>query len=69
MLAQFCKKLGISSDRCVTMIEQVGNTSSASLPMALDRANRDRRLQTGNRIMLGAFGGGLTWGTALVRWG
>jgi len=69
MLAQFCKKLGVPSDRCLTMIEQVGNTSSASLPMALDRANRDGRLKMGNRIMLGAFGGGLTWGSALVRWG
>ena len=69
MLAQFCKKLGVPSDRCMTMIEQVGNTSSASLPMALDRANRDGRLKMGDRIMLGAFGGGLTWGTALIRWG
>ena len=69
MLAQFCKKLGLPSERCITMIEEVGNTSSASLPMALDRANRDCRLKTGQYIMLGAFGGGLTWGTALVRWG
>ena len=68
MLAQFCKKLGVSPDRCLTIIEQVGNTSSASLPMALDRAIRDKRVQTGHLIMLGAFGGGLTWGTALVRW-
>jgi len=69
MLAQFCKNLGVPPDRCLTMIEQVGNTSSASLPMALDQANREGRLKVGNRIMLGAFGGGLTWGTALVRWG
>jgi len=69
MLAQFCRKLGVPSDRCMMMVEQVGNTSSASLPMALDRANRDGRLKMGDRIMLGAFGGGLTWGTALVRWG
>lgn len=69
MLSQFCYKLGIPIDRCMMVIEQVGNTSSASLPMALDRANRDGRLKAGNRIMLGAFGGGLTWGTALVRWG
>ncbi|HBP87048.1 MAG TPA: ketoacyl-ACP synthase III [Nitrospirales bacterium] len=69
MLAKFCQKLGIPPDRCFTMIEEVGNTSSASLPMALDRANRDRRLKKGDRIMLGAFGGGLTWGTALVHWG
>jgi 3-oxoacyl-[acyl-carrier-protein] synthase-3 len=69
MLAQFCKSFGVPSERCMTVIEQVGNTSSASLPMALDRANRDRRLKIGDRLMLGTFGGGLTWGTALVRWG
>lgn len=69
MLAQFCQTLGLPSERCMTIIEQVGNTSSASLPMALDRANREGRLQMGDRVMLGAFGGGLTWGTALLRWG
>jgi 3-oxoacyl-[acyl-carrier-protein] synthase-3 len=69
MLAQFCNKLGVPSERSMMIIEEVGNTSSASLPMALDRANRDQRLKTGNHIILGAFGGGLTWGTAVVRWG
>jgi 3-oxoacyl-[acyl-carrier-protein] synthase III len=69
MLTQFCQTLDIPSDRCMMTVEQVGNTSSASLPMALDRANRERRLKAGHRIMLGAFGGGLTWGTALLRWG
>jgi 3-oxoacyl-[acyl-carrier-protein] synthase III len=69
MLTQFCKTLGIPWERCLTMIEEVGNTSSASLPMALDRANRDHRLKSGDLLLLGAFGGGLTWGTALVRWG
>ncbi|WP_342347290.1 beta-ketoacyl-ACP synthase III [uncultured Nitrospira sp.] len=69
MLAQFCENIGVPHERCLTMIEQVGNTSSASLPMALDHANRDQRLKKGDRVMLGAFGGGLTWGTALVRWG
>jgi 3-oxoacyl-[acyl-carrier-protein] synthase III len=69
MLARFCESLGVPSDRCMTIIEQAGNTSSASLPMALDWANREGRLKMGNRIMLGAFGGGLTWGTALIRWG
>lgn len=69
MLAQFCENIGIPHERCLTMIEQVGNTSSASLPMALDHANRGQRLKKGDQVMLGAFGGGLTWGTALVRWG
>ncbi|MCA9498818.1 MAG: ketoacyl-ACP synthase III [Nitrospira sp.] len=69
MLAQFCENIGVPAHRCLTMIGQVGNTSSASLPMALDHANRNQRLKTGDRVLLGTFGGGLTWGTALVRWG
>jgi len=69
MIAQLCRRLGIVPERCVTMIEQVGNTSSASIAMALDYANRPQRLLKGNRILLGTFGGGLTWGTALIRWG
>ncbi len=69
MIAQLCRRLGIVPERCVTMIEQVGNTSSASIAMALDYANRAQRLLKGNRILLGTFGGGLTWGTALIRWG
>ena len=69
MIAQLCRMLGIASERCVTMIEQVGNTSSASIAMALDYANRNQRLLKGDRILLGTFGGGLTWGTALIRWG
>lgn len=69
MIAQLCRRLGIAPERCVTMIEQVGNTSSASIAMALDYANRTQRLLKGNRILLGTFGGGLTWGTALIRWG
>jgi len=68
MIAQLCRMLGIVPERCVNMIEHVGNTSSASLPMALDHANCHQRLLKGNRILLGTFGGGLTWATALIRW-
>jgi 3-oxoacyl-[acyl-carrier-protein] synthase-3 len=69
MITHLCRMLKISPDRCVAIMENVGNTSSASLPMALDYANRRNRLKSGNRVLLGAFGGGLTWGTALLRWG
>ena len=69
MLAKLCRTLGVPVERCVTIMEQMGNTSSASLPMVLDHVNRCHKLKTGDRVMLGAFGGGLTWGTALVRWG
>ncbi|MFO0774480.1 MAG: beta-ketoacyl-ACP synthase III [Nitrospiraceae bacterium] len=68
ILAMLCDKLGIAPDRTTTTIEQFGNTSSASLPMALHEAARAGRLHMGDLVLLGAFGGGLTWGTALVRW-
>ena len=69
LMAQVCRVLGLDPERCFSVIEHMGNASSASLPIALDRANRSKRLQPGYRVVLGAFGGGLTWGTALVRWG
>ena len=69
MIAHLCRTLEITPERCVTIMENVGNTSSASLPMALDYANRHDRLKKNSHILLGAFGGGLTWGTALIRWG
>ena len=69
MVTHLCRNLGIPPERCVTIMKDVGNTSSASLPMALDFANRQERLKDGNHALLGAFGGGLTWGTALIRWG
>ncbi len=68
MITQLCRTLGVEKNRCFTRIEKVGNTSSASLPMMLDYANRHGVLEKGHRILLGAFGGGLTWGTALMRW-
>ena len=69
MITHLCRTLEISPDRCIAIMKDVGNTSSASLPMALDYANRQDRLKEGSRILLGAFGGGLTWGTTLIRWG
>ncbi len=49
-------------------IERYGNTSSASIPIALDEAVRDGRVKRGDLILFTAFGAGLTWGAALVRW-
>ena len=69
MLNQLAVRLGIKNERIFSIIEQFGNTSSASLPMALDCANRQGNLHPGELILLGTFGGGLTWGTALIRWG
>ncbi|MEC4674961.1 MAG: beta-ketoacyl-ACP synthase III, partial [Nitrospirota bacterium] len=69
MLAAIAKRLGIAPEHMFSIIEETGNTSSASLPMTLARADHEGKLRSGDLVLLGAFGGGLTWGTALVRWG
>ena len=57
----------ISTDNVVVTLDRHGNTSAASVPCALDEAVRDGRIQRGQLILLEAFGGGFTWGSALVR--
>ncbi len=69
LLNQLAVRLGIKKQRLFSIIGKYGNTSSASLPIALDCANRQGCLHSGDVIVLGTFGGGLTWGTALIRWG
>lgn len=68
LLSALGRRLGISAGQMYSVIECFGNTSSASLPIALDHAVRDGRLRPGDLALLGTFGGGLTWATALVRW-
>lgn len=60
------KKLGMGMDKVVVTLDRHGNTSAASVPAALDEAVRDGRIQRGHLVLLEAFGGGLTWGSALV---
>ena len=55
-------------ERVVLTVGEHGNTSSASVPLALDLAIRDGRIQRGDLLLLEAFGGGFTWGSALVRY-
>ncbi|MBJ6750650.1 ketoacyl-ACP synthase III [Geomonas sp. Red421] len=62
------KRLGITGDRVFVNLDRYGNTSAASIPIALDEAVRAGRLKEGDLLLLDAFGGGLTWGSALVRW-
>nr|WP_179956146.1 MULTISPECIES: beta-ketoacyl-ACP synthase III [unclassified Pannonibacter] len=62
------KKLGIAPDKVVTTVDQHGNTSAASIPLALDTAVRDGRIKQGDLVMLEAMGGGFTWGSVLLRW-
>ncbi|MDM4771961.1 beta-ketoacyl-ACP synthase III [Solimonas sp. SE-A11] len=62
------EKLGMPTDRIVTTLERQGNTSAASVPLALDTAVRDGRIQRGQTVLLEAVGGGMTWGAALLKW-
>lgn len=62
------KTLGIPNDKVVTTVDRHANTSAASIPLALDEAVRDGRIQRGHNLLFEAFGGGLTWGSALVRY-
>lgn len=62
------KKLGLNPDHVVVTVDKHGNTSAASVPLALDAAVRDGRIKEGETVMLEAFGGGFTWGAALLEW-
>jgi 3-oxoacyl-[acyl-carrier-protein] synthase-3 len=68
ILEALFKKQKIPLEKTHITIPKFGNTSSSSLPIALDEAIREGRLKTGNQLALCAFGGGLTWGTALLDW-
>lgn len=63
------QRLGISQDRVVSNLSEYGNTSAASIPLALDEAVRGGRIQDGDVLALAGFGAGLTWAGAIVRWG
>ncbi len=62
------KKLALPMERVVITIENQGNTSSASVPLALNEAIRDGRIQRGHTVLMEAFGGGFAWGSALIRY-
>ncbi len=61
------KRLGLSDRKVVMTVEKHGNTSAASVPLALDEAVRDGRIQNGNFVLIEGFGGGFTWGSAMIR--
>jgi len=62
------KKLDMPMDKVVVTVDRHGNTSAASIPLALDEAVRDGRIKRGQMMLIEAMGGGLTWGAALVRY-
>jgi len=68
ILQATAKKLDMSMDKVVVTVDKHGNTSAASIPLALDVAVRDGRIKRGNILLMEAFGGGFTWGSALVKY-
>jgi 3-oxoacyl-[acyl-carrier-protein] synthase III len=63
-----CQRLGIPEERTVVVIDRYGNTSSASIPLALHDAIADGRVHDGDTLLLTGFGGGMTWASAVLRW-
>jgi 3-oxoacyl-[acyl-carrier-protein] synthase-3 len=62
------RKLGLPLAKVVVTLDRHGNTSAASIPLALDVAVRDGRIRPGQHVMLAGVGGGFTWGSVLLRW-
>jgi 3-oxoacyl-[acyl-carrier-protein] synthase-3 len=62
------KKLGLSMEKVVVTLDRHGNTSAASIPLALDEAVRDGRIRAGQHVLLEGVGGGFTWGAVLIKW-
>jgi len=62
------RRLDLPMERVILTVQDHGNTSAASVPLALDVAVRDGRIKRGDLLLLEAFGGGFTWGSALVRY-
>jgi 3-oxoacyl-[acyl-carrier-protein] synthase-3 len=67
-VAAVAKRLGVPEEKRISQIRLVGNTAAASIPQALARAADGLRFRVGDRVLLSAFGGGLTWGSAALRW-
>lgn len=68
IIQAMAKKLDVTMDKVVMTIERYGNSSSATVPIALDEAVRQGRIQKGDLVLLTAFGGGLTWASSLMKW-
>jgi 3-oxoacyl-[acyl-carrier-protein] synthase-3 len=68
IMSATARKLGVKEDRVVVTVDRHGNTSAASVPLALDEAVRDGRVRRGQVVMLQGVGGGFTWGSVLLRY-
>ena len=68
ILTAVMERLGLPAEKAMLNLDRYGNTSAASIPLALDEAVRTGRIHEGSLVMLGAFGAGLTWASAMIRW-
>jgi len=68
IMSAVAERLNVRPEAVVSDVETVGNTSAASIPLALDRAWRAGRVEPGGLVLLTSFGAGLSWGATLVRW-
>ena len=68
MIENIMTVLELSMEQTVTTVEMYGNTAAASIPLTLEKAYEAGRLKAGSKVMLCGFGGGLSWGAALVEW-
>jgi len=68
ILKAVMERLGLPIEKVLLNLDRYGNTSAASIPIALDEAVREGRIKDGSLVMLGAFGAGLTWASAVIRW-
>jgi 3-oxoacyl-[acyl-carrier-protein] synthase-3 len=62
-----CRRLGVAPERMIVTVDEHGNTSAASIPLALDVAVRDGRIRPGHNVLIEGVGGGFTWGAAAIR--
>ena len=67
IIVALADRLGIAMDKVVVNVEKYGNTSAASIPVALDEAKRQGRIQKGDIVLLNAFGAGFAWGAAVIK--
>jgi len=68
ILEATAKRIGLKDEQVYVNVDRFGNTSAATIPIALDEVNRAGRLKEGDILLLDAFGGGFTWASALIRW-
>ncbi|NUM54257.1 MAG: ketoacyl-ACP synthase III [Candidatus Hydrogenedentes bacterium] len=68
IIAAACERIGLPEEKIFLNLDQVANTSAASIPIALDQACSQGRIREGSLVLLAAFGAGLTWGSAVIRW-